>query len=178
MTSGDAGGFRSARAPTTGAHRAEEKGLGMAGASRSRLKEPKRSPLSPPDERGIDDPVTSAGDITARHDAEEALRLSELEFRTIFDSVGDGVAIWEPDGKFLEVNRAVCERLGYSREELLGMHLSAINSPESAATIPGRVAEIMQGDAIRAIEATHVRRDGAPARRSQDTRRARWGGWP
>ena len=105
--------------------------------------------------------MTSAGDSTARPDAEEALRLSELEFRTIFDSVGDGVAIWEPEGKYLEVNRVLCERLGYSREELLGMQVDAINSSESAATIPGRVAEIMQGRGIRAIEATHVRRDGA-----------------
>ena len=133
----------------------------MAGASRSRPKKSTGSPFTPADGRGIDDAAASDGDSTARLDAEEPLRLSELEFRTIFDSVGDGVAIWEPEGKYLEVNRVVCERLGYSREELLSMQVDAINSSESAATIPGRVAEIMQGRGIRAIEATHVRRDGA-----------------
>jgi two-component system cell cycle sensor histidine kinase/response regulator CckA len=151
----------SALMPGICAHRAEEKSTGMAGASRSRPKRSKGSPFTPADGRGIDDAAASAGDSTARPDAEEALRLSELEFRTIFDSVGDGVAIWEPEGKYLEVNRVLCERLGYSREELLGMQVDAINSSESAATIPGRVAEIMQGRGIRAIEATHLRRDGA-----------------
>jgi PAS domain S-box-containing protein len=104
--------------------------------------------------------IASVRDITARHGAEEALRQSEEQFRTIFDSVGDGVAIWEPGGHFLEVNRVVCERLGYTREELLAMPVGAINSPESAATIPERVELIMQGGAVSAIEATHVRRDG------------------
>jgi two-component system cell cycle sensor histidine kinase/response regulator CckA len=112
------------------------------------------------DERRIDEVTASAPDMTAKQNAEEALRRSEEQFRTIFDSMGDGVAISEPGGNFLEVNRVLCGRLGYSREQLLTMPVSAINSPESAATVQGRVDEIMRGGGIRSIEATHVRRDG------------------
>jgi two-component system cell cycle sensor histidine kinase/response regulator CckA len=93
-------------------------------------------------------------------EVKDAMRRSEEQFRSIFDGLGDGVAISQPGGKFLEVNRVLCERLGYTREQLLSMPVSAINSPESAATIPGHVDEIMRGGGVRAIDATHVRRDG------------------
>jgi two-component system, cell cycle sensor histidine kinase and response regulator CckA len=109
----------------------------------------------------MDHANASALGATPRREDEEPLDLPEEQFRTIFDSVGDGVAISEPGGNFLEVNRVVCERLGYTREQLLNMPVRAINSPESAATIAGRVAEIMQGRGVRPIEATHVRRDGS-----------------
>jgi PAS domain S-box-containing protein len=103
--------------------------------------------------------VSSVRDITAQHEIEEATRRSEEEFRTIFDSVGDGVSISEPGGKFIEVNRVVCERLGYTREELLSMPVAAINSPEAAALIPERVTQIMRGG-TPVFETTHIRRDG------------------
>ena len=62
--------------------------------------------------------------------------------------MGDGVAISEPGGNFLEVNRVVCERLGYTREQLLAMPVGAINSPESAATIPKRVEAMLRGGRV------------------------------
>jgi PAS domain S-box-containing protein len=53
---------------------------------------------------------------------------SEDDFRTIFEYSGDGMAVIEPGGRFVEVNRAFCESLGYSREDLLGMTVADINS--------------------------------------------------
>ena len=103
--------------------------------------------------------VSSVRDITARHEIDAALRRSEEQFRAIFDSVGDAVAIYESDGHFVEVNRVMCERLGYSRAELLTMSPMDIDAPESAAFMRGRVATIMkEGQAL--FEVTHVRRDG------------------
>ena len=104
--------------------------------------------------------VASVLDVTAQHEMDEAIGRSERQFRDIFDSMGDGVAISEPGGHYLEVNRVLCERLGYARDELVGMPVSAINSPESAATIPGRVERVMRYGEVRPIEVTHVRRDG------------------
>ncbi len=103
--------------------------------------------------------VSSMQDITARHEMDEALRRSEEQFRTIFDGVGDGVAIYDPSGAFIEVNRMLCERLGYSREELLSMSISDIDSPESATLLPARVASIMEAG-IALFEIDHLRRDG------------------
>ena len=103
--------------------------------------------------------IASVRDITEPVRAEAAVRQSEQELHAIFDGVGDGVAIHEPGGTFLEVNSVVCSRLGYSREELLTMSVSAINSPESAASVPERAATIMAGG-THVFELTHVARDG------------------
>ena len=103
--------------------------------------------------------VLSLRDITARHEIEEALRRSEEKFRAIFDSVGDAVAIYQPGGGFVEVNRMMCERLGYSRAELLTMSVADIDAPDSAALLQSRVDTIMEDGQAR-FEVTHVRRDG------------------
>jgi two-component system cell cycle sensor histidine kinase/response regulator CckA len=103
--------------------------------------------------------VASVRDITARHQAEEALRRSEEQFRTIFDNVGDGVAIYEPEGRLIEVNRALCERLGYSREEMLTMTIGSVIVPEMAVLLPERIAKVMQGG-VWSFDTAYVRRDG------------------
>jgi len=103
--------------------------------------------------------ISSVLDVTAKHEVEAATQRSEEEFRTIFDNVSDGVAISEPYGKFLEINRLVCERLGYTREQLLDMQVGSINSPEMAALIPERVAQVMNGGTA-VFETRHIRRDG------------------
>ena len=103
--------------------------------------------------------VSSVRDITARHEIDATLRRSEEQFRAIFDSVGDSVAIYEPDGRYVAVNSMMCERLGYSRAELLTMSVADIDAPESSARLRGRLATIMrEGQAL--FEVTHVRRDG------------------
>jgi two-component system, cell cycle sensor histidine kinase and response regulator CckA len=103
--------------------------------------------------------VSSVRDITAKHEVEEATRRSEDEFRMIFDNVGDAVAISDPEGRFLEVNRVLCERLGYTREQLLSMSVDSINSPATAALVPERTARILARGAM-VFESAHVRADG------------------
>ena len=51
-----------------------------------------------------------------------AVRDSELRFRSMFESAAIGISICNLDGHMLEVNPAVTRMLGYSREELVGMH--------------------------------------------------------
>jgi PAS domain S-box-containing protein len=102
--------------------------------------------------------VASIRNVTARHNAEEALLASEAQFRTIFDNIGDAVAIIGADGRFLEVNRLACEMLGYSAAEMLTMSLQDIDAPETAALITARIQRIMN-DGSAAFESTQVRRD-------------------
>ena len=62
-------------------------------------------------------------DIADRKNAEEALRQSEEKFRTLIEQASDAFFLHDGDGRFLEVNRQACESLGYTREELLRMHV-------------------------------------------------------
>jgi two-component system cell cycle sensor histidine kinase/response regulator CckA len=49
---------------------------------------------------------------------------------TLFDSSGIGFCIVAPNRYFLDANQSFCERLGYSREELLGMTIVDITHPD------------------------------------------------
>ncbi|MGB4611147.1 MAG: PAS domain S-box protein [Methanothermobacter thermautotrophicus] len=65
-------------------------------------------------------------DVTERKMAEDALFESERKFRAVFDGVEDIITIVEIrenglPGKYIEVNRAAVEKLGYSRDEFLSM---------------------------------------------------------
>jgi two-component system, cell cycle sensor histidine kinase and response regulator CckA len=64
-------------------------------------------------------------DITERKLASEALRLSEIKFRSVIENAPYGIYRAEASGKLLLVNPALQKMLGYaSREELLGVNLA------------------------------------------------------
>lgn len=65
-------------------------------------------------------------DITERKQVEEALRESEALFHTAFDSAPIGMALVSIEGHWLQVNRALCEIVGYSEEELLRINFQSI----------------------------------------------------
>jgi PAS domain S-box-containing protein len=98
-------------------------------------------------------------DITERKQMEDELRESESRYRTLFDSTNDAIFIHDMGGKFLEVNKVACERLGYSREELLQMTPADIDAAEHSATVQQRVEELNRIGHHYA-EIVQVRRDG------------------
>ncbi len=98
-------------------------------------------------------------DVTERRRTEAAARSSEEKFSTLFDAVDDAIFILDEQGKFIEINRAAHERLGYTREEMLSMSLGQLDAPEFAPLVPRRIAEVSEkGSAIH--ESAHVRKDG------------------
>jgi len=63
-------------------------------------------------------------DITDRHNAEIALRNSEIRFRRLFETAKDGILILESNtGKITEANPFISELLGFRTDELLGKEL-------------------------------------------------------
>jgi PAS domain S-box-containing protein len=58
-------------------------------------------------------------EIRDRARAQEALRESEERFRTAFEEAPFGMCLTALDGRFMQVNAALCQMLGYSRQELL-----------------------------------------------------------
>ena len=70
-------------------------------------------------------------DISDRKAAEDALRISERRFSGAFNTAPQGMAIVDLDGRWMEVNDALCRMLGYSREELLQLTTVRLNERAS-----------------------------------------------
>jgi two-component system cell cycle sensor histidine kinase/response regulator CckA len=68
--------------------------------------------------------------ITERIHIEEALRLSQDKFRSALQHSPIGMAVVGPDGRWLEVNPALCKIVGYSRGELLVTDFQSITHPD------------------------------------------------
>jgi diguanylate cyclase (GGDEF)-like protein/PAS domain S-box-containing protein len=69
-------------------------------------------------------------DVTERKRAESALRESEQRFRGSFERAATGMALVGTDGRFLRVNKSLCEILGYTQRELLGKTFQQITHPD------------------------------------------------
>jgi len=77
-------------------------------------------------------------DITQRKLAEENLLESENKYRTLFNQSVAGIYLHDLEGRILGVNQEACRQLGYSRDELLEMHVfdlhpdgpEAVNMPK------------------------------------------------
>jgi PAS domain S-box-containing protein len=65
-------------------------------------------------------------DITERKKADEAWQASEKQYRTLFENAPDGIVIADPESYYIDANASICRMLGYTREELIGMHASDI----------------------------------------------------
>jgi two-component system cell cycle sensor histidine kinase/response regulator CckA len=74
-------------------------------------------------------------DVTERHRAEEALRESDTSYRSLFNSLTEGVSVLDLNGCFLEVNDAVARMYGYAREEIVGSTCAMLAAPEGLMTI-------------------------------------------
>ena len=64
--------------------------------------------------------------LTVRKKAEEALLKSEEKFRSFVDTASDLMNISDKDGNLTDVNEAMVKVLGYSKEELIGMHITQL----------------------------------------------------
>ncbi|MBI4827000.1 MAG: PAS domain S-box protein [Nitrospirae bacterium] len=87
------------------------------------------------------------------------LTRSENDLRNLFESVNDAVFVLDMNGNFIDANTAAYKRLGYTKDEMLSMHISELDTPEFAAKVPERFEQIAKhGKAI--FESAHLRKDG------------------
>ena len=77
----------------------------------------------------------------------------------IFENVNDAILVHDLAGHFLKVNQVACQRLGYTREELLQIPLAQLDSPDNASRYQERIWELEQkGNLV--LESRHRRKDG------------------
>jgi PAS domain S-box-containing protein len=85
-------------------------------------------------------------DITERKKAEEALRESEERFSGAFEYAPIGVALVTPDGRWLKVNRALCDLVGYSEAGLLAHTYQEMTCPDDLEASRENVRRLIAGE--------------------------------
>jgi PAS domain S-box-containing protein len=101
-------------------------------------------------------------DVTERRSAEDALRESEERYRRTFELAGSGVAHIGLDRKFIRANRRLCEILGYTERELVGMTGRQISHPDDLDVINAQRPKLYSGEIPHVrVEKRYVRKDGA-----------------
>jgi PAS domain S-box/diguanylate cyclase (GGDEF) domain len=95
---------------------------------------------------------------TALKQAEKALHESMERYRTLFENSRDAIVITKPDGRFVDVNYAVLELLGYSLDELLEQNAIVIYAdPTDRQKF---INKIEQGGYVRDYEVRLKKKDG------------------
>ncbi|MDH7499401.1 MAG: PAS domain S-box protein [candidate division NC10 bacterium] len=87
-----------------------------------------------------------ARDITERRQTQQALQESEQRLRALFDRAAVGMALVDSEGRVLAANEADCRILGYSPEEMVGMHFSEFTHPEDLERDQALFQSLLRGE--------------------------------
>jgi len=82
----------------------------------------------------------------AREALYEVLRLSEQKFRLAFDNAPMGMALVGSDYRLQRVNKAFCDALGYSEEELLNRSFLEITHPDDVSKDSEMAKRLLSGE--------------------------------
>jgi PAS domain S-box-containing protein len=107
-------------------------------------------------------------DITARKQAEEALRVSEERFRKVFDDGPLGMTMSTLDNRLTHVNAQFCGMLGYSESELLQLTYPEFTHSGDRSTKTELVGRLLRGEIpVLQLENRYLRKDGGILHGSQ-----------
>ena len=110
---------------------------------------------------GVGEYVVTSRDITVRKQAETRLREAEERFRRSFEDAAIGMALVGTDGRWLRVNRSLCEIVGYPEEELLGKTFQDITHPDDLEIGLVELPRMLAGEVrTQQIEKRYLRKDG------------------
>ncbi|MFC1523550.1 PAS domain S-box protein [Thermodesulfobacteriota bacterium] len=99
---------------------------------------------------------------TELNNSMRALKESESNLRAIFEATTDGILVTDTHSrKFLTGNRAICEILGYSLEELVGLGVDDIHSAEDLPYVFEQFSRQDKGEIDVPVEMPVKRKDGS-----------------
>ena len=105
--------------------------------------------------------VSTFGDITKQRNAELALSASEALYRQTFELATAGIAHIDLSGRFVSVNRRLCEILGYTEKELIGRAVKEVSHAEDRDLADSQRMRVRSGDrpSVR-FEKRYIRKGG------------------
>jgi PAS domain S-box-containing protein len=84
---------------------------------------------------------------------------SELKFKELFDNANDAILVYDMSGVLLEVNKVACERLDYTRNELLNLPPGKIVAPQFIDTLQERITAVRENKK-EIFETAHICSNG------------------
>ena len=101
-------------------------------------------------------------DVSERKAADEALRLSEQQFRMLVQGVTDyAIYMLDPEGRITNWNAGAQRIKGYSEAEIIGSHFSQFYTPEDREDgVPAHALHTARTEGRFEAEGWRVRKDG------------------
>jgi PAS domain S-box-containing protein len=105
--------------------------------------------------------IVTSRDITDRERAEEALGQSELRFRSVIESLSEGIAITSRDGDVSYFNSRMTELTGFEPQEVLGKKLFPLIIPQEMWSERDTWIKSKAARKPQKMETEILRRDGS-----------------
>ncbi len=90
--------------------------------------------------------VFTLSEVTDRINAEATLRESEARFSSAFEFAPIGVALVSTGGAFIKTNKALCNLLGYTAEEMPRLSFQEITHPDDLEEDLAYVRQMLEGE--------------------------------
>ncbi|MEO7924233.1 MAG: PAS domain S-box protein [Chitinophagaceae bacterium] len=90
--------------------------------------------------------IGSMVDMTPVYEAQKKISESEEKYRTLVEQAVDAIALYDAQGRILDVNSGSVNLLGYEKEELMQLQLSDILTTEEIKLKPVRYDILEQGE--------------------------------
>ncbi len=77
---------------------------------------------------------------------ERRIRVSEENYRNLLNEIEDYLFVLDENGLILQVNNLVLSKLGYSFDELLGIHVTKVHPPENKDEVESIITHMFAGN--------------------------------
>ena len=139
------------RAALDGEHRELQRTTGAAG--RERIWHTEYTPVRDP-------AGTVIAAMAVSRDVTDQVRATG-RFQLLFDEAPIGIALTGPDGRWLQVNPALCALVGYSAEDLLARDFQSITHPDDLADSVEQMRRMLAGEiSFFEMDKRYLHRDG------------------
>jgi diguanylate cyclase (GGDEF)-like protein/PAS domain S-box-containing protein len=110
--------------------------------------------------QGLQAEVVLAHDVTERLRAEKFLQTESQKYLTLLHNASDGIHIVDMHCHLIEASNSFCSMLGYTREEMIGMHVSQWEAKFNVAEIDDLIRDQYIKKGRTQFETLHRRKDG------------------
>ena len=105
--------------------------------------------------------IASAVDVTEVRHTQQKIKQESEKNRVLLRNASDGLHIVNATGYVIEASDSFCAMLGYSRDEILGMHIAQWDDMMTGPEIRSRVAKMLEQNKHAVFETRHRRKDGS-----------------